>query len=253
MSTITQEQQEAIKQFVFTHHLPSGLGNKEEACSIAAINLALSGELTDMIPNCMSPVIGRWIIGVQDSMPDAMRNSDEWRGLLPLAAGTGREHEARRSEILLNWMWDVVLPELQPIADRGGYGIKWKAMTTEKTAAAARYAADAAAADADAADADAAAAAADAADAARYAAARYAAAADAAAAAAAAARYAAAAADAAAAAAAAAARYAAAAAADAADAAAADAAADAAARKRFWDNVNPIAVLHALIDARKSA
>jgi hypothetical protein len=94
----------------------------------------------------MSLVIGIWIIGVQDSMPDAMRNSDEWRSLLPFAAGTGREHEARRSEILLNWIWGVVLPELQPIANKGGYGIKWKAMTTEKTVDAAAAAADAAAA-----------------------------------------------------------------------------------------------------------
>lgn len=137
MNTITIEQQDAIRAFVTKHHLPSGLGTKEEACSIAAINLVLTGELTDSIPACMSPVIGKWIIGVQDAMPDAMRNSDEWRLLLPLAAGTGRNHEAERSAILLDWMWDVVLPELQTLADSQGYGKEWKAMTTEKTAAAA--------------------------------------------------------------------------------------------------------------------
>ena len=144
MTTITPEQQAAIAAYVNTHHLPSGLGTKEEACSIAAINLALTGELTDRVPACMSPVVGRWIIGVQDAMPDTMRNSIEWRNLLPLAAGTGRAHKAQRSAILLDWMWDVVLPQLQPIADKGGYGEKWKTMTNEKTADAANAAADAA-------------------------------------------------------------------------------------------------------------
>jgi hypothetical protein len=152
MSTITAEQQAAIAAYVNTHHLPSGLGTKEEACSIAAINLALTGELTDRVPDCMSLVIGKWIIGVQDAMPDAMRNSIEWRNLLPLAAGTGRQHEAERSAIVLDWMWDVVLPEIQPVADKGGYGEKWKTMTNEKTAGAANAAAGAAIGAANAAD-----------------------------------------------------------------------------------------------------
>lgn len=38
MSTITQEQMQAISDFVRDHHLPKGLGTKEEACSIAAID-----------------------------------------------------------------------------------------------------------------------------------------------------------------------------------------------------------------------
>jgi hypothetical protein len=74
MSTITVEQREAIADFVDTHHIHAVLGDKEQACSIAAINLALSGDLTDRVPSCMSDVIGKWIIGVQDSMPAAMRH-----------------------------------------------------------------------------------------------------------------------------------------------------------------------------------
>jgi hypothetical protein len=70
--------------------LPSGLGTEESACSIAAINLALTGELTDDIPDCMSEVIGRWIIPTQDAMPAELRNSPRWKSLLPLAAGTGQ-------------------------------------------------------------------------------------------------------------------------------------------------------------------
>ena len=153
MSTITAEQQSKISDYLSNHVLPKGLGNKESACSIAAINLALSGELTDKIPDCMSYVIGRWIIRVQDSMPGDMRNSAKWKSLLPLAAGTGRnqDDEKRRMNIILGWMWETVLPHIQPIADKRGFGDKWKAMTDEKTADAAADAADAAAdADADA-------------------------------------------------------------------------------------------------------
>jgi hypothetical protein len=239
MTTITPKQQAAIAAYVNTHHLPAGLGTKEEACSIAAINLALTGELTDRVPDCMSLVIGKWIIGVQDAMPDAMRNSIEWRNLLPLAAGTGRQHEAERSAIVLDWMWDVVLPEIQPIADKGGYGEKWKTMTNEKTANAATDAARAAANAADysyAAATDAARAAARAAYAADAARAAYAA--DAARAA-----YAANAADAAA--------DAAVRAANAAAAYyyyAARAAAAGAAIKSFWAKVDPIAVLKRLVE-----
>ena len=93
---ITQEQKDAIAAKVNGMTLPSGVGTKESACSIAAINLALTGRLTDRIPDCMSEVVGKWIIVVQDAMPDKMRNSPAWKSLLPLAAGTGREREPER-------------------------------------------------------------------------------------------------------------------------------------------------------------
>jgi len=166
MTTITQEQAEKITAYLASHTLPVGLGTEESACSIAAINLALTGKLTDKIPACMSPVIGRWIIRIQDAMPDDMRNSLEWKRLLPLAAGTGRDLEPQRKAVAMEWMWTVVLTQLQPLADKHGYGDAWLRMTTEKTqeaaigarkAAAAAAAADAYAAAAAAADADAAA------------------------------------------------------------------------------------------------
>ena len=140
---ITSEQQTAIAEKLRDMHLPAGLGDEENACSIAAINLALTGELTDDIPNCMSEVIGRWIIKIQDSMPDEMRNSVEWKSLLPLAAGTGREKEKEKERlaIILDWMWGTVLPTLQPLADKEGFGAEWKSMTEERTAEAAAEAA----------------------------------------------------------------------------------------------------------------
>jgi hypothetical protein len=164
---LTAEQQAAIAAKVNSMALPSGLGDEHSACSIAAINLALSGRLTDEVPACMSLVIGNWIIRVQDAMPDDTRNSKAWKDLLPLAAGTGRDHEPEREAIMMDWMFDIVLPYVQPIADAGGYGEQWLAMCEERTPAAAKAAADAArAADAAAEAADAAAEAARAADAA---------------------------------------------------------------------------------------
>jgi len=184
MSNSTEFTLEAKEKLIFylnTHTLPKGLGTEEAACSIAAINLAISGELTDTIPECMSKVIGKWIINIQDAIPTELRNSTEWKFLLPQAAGTGREKEQERKEIIMNWMWTIVLPIIQPIADKKGFGTKWKQMCELKTIAAASYAADAAAA-ADAADAAASYAASDAAsDAATAATASYAAAAAAAA------------------------------------------------------------------------
>ncbi len=134
MSTITTEQQALIASKLASMHLPSGLGDEHSACSIAVINLALSGRLTDEIPDCMSEVIGQWIIAVQDAMPDDVRNSERWKSLLPLAAGTGREQEQERLKIILDWMWGTVLPSLQPLAGQHGFGKQWQKMTTERTA-----------------------------------------------------------------------------------------------------------------------
>jgi hypothetical protein len=133
MSEITDSQQKAIADILVGMTLPSGLGNEHSACSIAAINLALSGQLTDDVPDCMSDVIGRWVIGVQDAMPDEMRNSARWKELLPRAAGTGKAHEKERLQIILDWMWVDALPTYQPLADSAGFGVEWLNMTTERT------------------------------------------------------------------------------------------------------------------------
>jgi hypothetical protein len=142
--TFTQEHKAKLEQYLATHTLPSGLGAKESACSIAAINLALSGELTDEIPDCMSDVLGRAAIALQDAMPGEMRNSERYKALLPEMAGTGRKHEQERLAILLDWMWSVVLPKLQPFAESKGFGDAWKNMCQLKTAASALAAAAAA-------------------------------------------------------------------------------------------------------------
>jgi hypothetical protein len=151
--TFTQEHKAKLEQYLATHTLPSGLGTEESACSLAAINLALSGELTDEIPDCMSDVLGTATMVLQDAMPSEMRNSLRYKTLLPDMAGTGRKHEQERLAILINWMWSVVLPKLQPLADKHGFGSEWQTMCQLKTAASARTAAVAAANRADYADA----------------------------------------------------------------------------------------------------
>jgi hypothetical protein len=136
MSTLNETQEAAIREWLAAHPtLSTGIGTAESACSVAAINLALTGELTDDVPDCMSSVIGRWVIGVQDRMPADIRNSGAWRELLPLAAGTGRSHEAERTAMVLDWMWGTALPLVQPLADARGFGTAWRQMTTDRTAA----------------------------------------------------------------------------------------------------------------------
>lgn len=122
--------------------IAKGVGDTESACSIAAINLALTGELTDRVPDCMSRVIGEWIIIIQDAIPAEMRNSRRYTELLPLAAGTGRLFEQERLDILLNWMWTAVLPLRQAKADRRGHGKSWKSMCEKRTRQAAYAACD---------------------------------------------------------------------------------------------------------------
>lgn len=149
MSTLTEAQAQAIAARLASQPcIPVGLGDEHAACSIAAINLALTGQLTDNIPPCMSKVIGRWIIRTQDRMPAGMRNSTEWRALLPLAAGTGRDMalEKRRSALVVQHMWEVALPLVQPRADARGYGVEWREMCEQRTAESARRACKAAAA-----------------------------------------------------------------------------------------------------------
>ena len=157
---ITTEQETAIRDMLASmQELAVGLGTKERACSLGALNLALTGTLTDTVPKCMSVVIGRWVISVQDRMPAADRDSAAWRGLLVLAAGTGRAHEPARLAIVMDWMWDA-LATLQSHADAHGFGDAWATMLRERTPLSARTAvadadADAAAAAAAVADADA--------------------------------------------------------------------------------------------------
>jgi hypothetical protein len=130
---IPQDAYQRLTTYLATHQLSQGLGTKEAACSIAAINLALTGRLTDDIPDCMSLPLGGWIIGIQDAMPDYIRNSTEWKTLLPEAAGTGRDREAERTRLIVDWMWDDVLPQLLPVVRKWGVEAVWQEMLSQRT------------------------------------------------------------------------------------------------------------------------
>lgn len=136
----TKEHAANLEQYLETHTLPVGLGSKERACSIAVINLAISGELTDTIPDCMSKVLGKAIIPLQDGIPNDMRNSARYRAMLQRAPGTGRDKEEERLEVLMDWMWGTVLPKLQPYADDNGFGDEWHKVCDERTETAAEAA-----------------------------------------------------------------------------------------------------------------
>lgn len=132
MTHITPEKEQDIREVLANMpRLAQGVGTFESACSIAAINLALSNTLDDKIPECMSHVIGSWIIKIQDMMPEDMRNSAEWRRLLPLAAGTGRTYERERLTLILSWMWNLV-SHVQDTAETYNVGNEWAAMTRER-------------------------------------------------------------------------------------------------------------------------
>ena len=138
----TPEARDALESYLARdgYIIPSGLGTEEAACSIAAINLALTGELTDTIPDCMSFVIGQWTLVIQDAIPTEMRNSPEWKAALVEAAGSGRSREIERLNLIMAWMWETVLPSLQPLADLGGYSVEWQTMCSERTKEAVRAA-----------------------------------------------------------------------------------------------------------------
>ena len=149
MTTVwTQEADARLRDYLASHELVAGIGTEESTCSVAATNLALTEKVTDTIPMCMSNVIGQWMIVVQDAMPSEMRNSSGWKCLLPMAAGTGRDREEERLALIMDWMWGPVLPDLQSLADQGGFGAEWRTMCVEKSPKAARDAAGDAAGDA---------------------------------------------------------------------------------------------------------
>jgi hypothetical protein len=145
MTDYTTDHRINLETYLASHVLSCGLGKEESACTLAAINLAMSGRLTDAIPVCMSAVLGKAAIDLQDAMPNEMRNSQRYKSIIPDMPGTGRALEQERLSIMLDWMWSVVLPQIQPIADNGGFGVEWRLMCHDRTADAAARAADAAA------------------------------------------------------------------------------------------------------------
>jgi hypothetical protein len=100
--------------------LPRGVGGQTDeqtkkltACSIAAINLALTGSLVDQTPACMNRHLASWIINVQDNMRETERNALRWRILLPDAAGTAGTDDLEMAKALAEFA--LSLPELDKL------------------------------------------------------------------------------------------------------------------------------------------
>ena len=144
MTDYTADHRIKLETYLASRVLSRGLGRKESACTLAAINLAMYGELTDKIPACMSRALGYAAVELQDAMPDKMRNSLRYKSLIPDMPGTGRAQEQERLAVLLDWLWSVVLPQLQSIAEKGGFGDEWRTMCQDRTSYAAHGAANAA-------------------------------------------------------------------------------------------------------------
>jgi hypothetical protein len=111
-----------------------------ERCTIAEINLVLTGTLSDDPHPCISEVIRRWVIAVQDAMPDELRNSPAWRTSAPLIAGTATENggvERKRRDAIVAWMWDRLADEAVLASLPDAVRPAWDRMLAERTPAAA--------------------------------------------------------------------------------------------------------------------
>ncbi|MDZ7905210.1 MAG: hypothetical protein U5N55_05110 [Cypionkella sp.] len=92
----------------------------------------------------MSEVLHAWVIAMQDAVPDGLRNDGRLAAFIPLLAGTNDGRDKVRLGIILEHMWSVTLPAMQPGADKCGFGAEWALMCKDKTVDAAYAAADAA-------------------------------------------------------------------------------------------------------------
>jgi hypothetical protein len=99
-----------LKDYLDTHCLCVGRGNEQSCCSIAAINLIRENILTDRLPPDLPYVISAWIIGIQDSMPDELRNSKEWKDTL--VEFLDCKSSSKAVEILTEWLFDKIIPEI---------------------------------------------------------------------------------------------------------------------------------------------
>lgn len=137
---------ELLAQVTLRH----GLGTAAEPCSVAAIHIALTGRVTDGPHPCMSNVVRRWVIRVQDAMPVELLNrgtehGDRWQETLPLLVGSaaGKDVEAARLETIVHWMWDRLGGDTVPGWVPGEARQAWATMLAERTEVAATDATDA--------------------------------------------------------------------------------------------------------------
>lgn len=88
--------------------------------------------MTQLIQN---PILHDFIYAVGRDAPEYIRTSQEWDVLCQRAKNVGfiRPVLLAQHQVLLDWIFDVVLPLLQPLADKHGLGSKWATMCDEQT------------------------------------------------------------------------------------------------------------------------
>jgi hypothetical protein len=91
--------QSLVASFVTGATLGQGLNNSKTPCTIAAINLTLSGRFTDDCPHCMSPELCDFVVILQDSLSHECRNSPEWKSIIPLLLNTKDQDAEIKSRI----------------------------------------------------------------------------------------------------------------------------------------------------------
>jgi hypothetical protein len=161
MPTITDTQRAQLAEAFAspTLRIGEGLGttgpvDSGERCTIAEINLVLTGTLSAESHPCISEVIRRWVIAIQDAMGDELRNSPAWRAAAPLIAGTGTEDErveSGRRDMIIAWMWDRLADDVVLAVLPNAMRPAWDRMLIERTSDAADAVDSPAAAAADAA------------------------------------------------------------------------------------------------------
>ena len=91
--------QSQVATFVTAATLGQGLNDSQTPCTIAAINLTLTGRFTDNCPECMSPELCDFVVILQDSLSHECRNSPEWKSVIPLLLNTKDQNAEIKSRI----------------------------------------------------------------------------------------------------------------------------------------------------------
>ncbi len=113
----------------------------QTACTIARGWYALNGQLIDDYHPCVSEVVRKWVIHVQDVMPAEIRSSPEWRDAaidIWTTGGATQDVEDERLRLALEWMWTGLGDESVWAAVPSWLLPRWQTMLAQRTETVAR-------------------------------------------------------------------------------------------------------------------
>lgn len=106
MKPLTAPQQRVADFLKTIPVLSKDLGTPSCPCSIGAVNIALTGRLTDHTPPGVDSLLSCLTVQMQDSCPATIcRESEDWRRLLPLLVGTGSPGRMRKRVVSTFLAW----------------------------------------------------------------------------------------------------------------------------------------------------